>query len=127
MELSSFVGDRAAMNVTAPDDSLATSTIHVRVNYFGRPRNNAFTRRVISKLEHALARFRDRIDEVRVRVRDVNAQRGGNDQECSLELCMVEGKRLHVSSRAATPFATLHDLTQKAKRLLEPRARRRRS
>lgn len=127
METTDRRGDTGGMTTTASVQSSAARPMNIRVQFFGRPRSAAFAQRVGDKLERALARFRDRIDEVRVRVRDVNAARGGEDQQCSLELCLVEGPRVHVEARAASPFAALQRLTSKARRLLQRRSRRRSS
>ncbi|MBL8447250.1 MAG: HPF/RaiA family ribosome-associated protein [Zoogloeaceae bacterium] len=41
---------------------------------------------IARRLQHALTSFRDRIQWVRVALRDVNGPRGGADKECQVQL-----------------------------------------
>lgn len=81
-------------------------------------------------ITHALDRFADRIREVRLRMEDINAMRGGVDQSGSLALVLDHGQTLHFHALRETPEAAIHELADLARnslvRLLQRRRARRR-
>ena len=101
----------------------------ILVQFFGRRRSTRVAEFARRTLEHALDRFAGRVRDIRVRIRDENAQRGGQDHRCSLELRLVDGGRLHLHDIADGPEPALHTLARRANRMLGRRlhaARRRR-
>ena len=68
------------------------------------------------RLSFALRRFADQVQDVTVRLVDVNGPRGGVDTRCSITSNLVEGRRIFVEARAAWPFAAI---TQAVQRLNE--------
>ena len=68
------------------------------------------------RLSFALRRFADQVQDVTVRLVDVNGPRGGVDTRCSITSNLVEGRRIFVEASAAWPFAAI---TQAAHRLNE--------
>ncbi|MFK7742330.1 MAG: hypothetical protein AB8H80_18600 [Planctomycetota bacterium] len=122
------VGPAVAMagQSESKDSPMKDSPMKVRVLFFGRAKSRAVANFAVERVEQVLSRFRNRIEEVRVRVRDVNGTRGGEDQQCSLELCLVQGERLHLAELSETPMQALHRLALRARRVLQRRRLRRR-
>lgn len=77
-------------------------------------------------LEQALDRFAGRIRDVTVKIRDDNADRGGEDQVCSLAVRVEGGGLLHLHDRDSRPEPALHRLARRAARLVGALGRRRR-
>ncbi|MBM4063111.1 MAG: hypothetical protein FJ265_18745 [Planctomycetes bacterium] len=76
-------------------------------------------------VEHALDRFASRIRDITVKIRDDNADRGGEDQVCSLALRVVGGGELHLHDRDSRPEPAIHRLARRAARMVAGLARRR--
>lgn len=75
-------------------------------------------------LRAALDRFAARIREVRVKIRDQNAQKGGIDQRCTLSLAVHGQGELHLHETADSPDGAVHRLAKRAARLLRESVRR---
>lgn len=75
-------------------------------------------------VRNALDRFAQRIREVRVKIRDQNAQKGGVDQRCSLSLAVHGQGELHLHETADNPEGAVHRLAKRAARLLREGVRR---
>ena len=58
--------------------------------------NATLRSRVERRLGFALGRFGNRIDRVTVRLEDLNGPRGGVDQRCRIEACLVRSGKLLV-------------------------------
>ncbi len=98
--------------------------MNIIVHFLGRHRSRRLTDFAHRTLALALDRFAGRVRDVRVRIRDENAQRGGEDHRCSLEVRLADGGRLHLQAQAAEPESALHRLAHRAERLLRSRSRR---
>ena len=75
-------------------------------------------------LEQALDRFAGRIRDVTVKIRDDNAERGGEDQLCSIALRVEGGGQLHLHDRDSRPEPAIHRLARRAARLVAGLGRR---
>lgn len=121
-------GDTAAMDTTrASDSDLRSAPLPVEVHFRGRPRDPSIARLAAERIGRTLARFRGRVASALVRVRDVNADRGGVDQLCSIELALAGGGRIYVTEQADRVERAIARLTPRVRRLLAERHRRRRT
>lgn len=80
----------------------------------------------MARIDRTLHRFHKRIANVLVRIQDVNGNRGGCDQKCSLEIVLIDGQRLYLSDLAETPRRGISRLLQRTRRLLQERRNHRR-
>jgi hypothetical protein len=104
----------------------SSPSVPVRVLFSGRVRSAAVTRWAMARIHRTLHRFQRRIANVLVRIHDVNGHRGGLDQQCSLEIRLVDGQHLYLSDLAETPRRGIARLLQRSRRLLDERRKRRR-
>ena len=77
-------------------------------------------------VEHALDRFRARIRDITVKIRDENAQKGGDDQLCSLAVRVDGGGEIHLHDRDSSAESAVHRLARRATRLVKGMVERRR-
>lgn len=59
------------------------------------------------KLSFALGRFGDRIRNVRIRLKDVNGPRGGEDILCNVEASLHSGGTLRITEMQTDPFSAV--------------------
>src|SRR5918995_1665758 len=59
------------------------------------------------RLSFAIRRFAHKIQDVMVRLVDVNGPRRGIDSRCSFTVNLVDGHRIFVEADAAWPFAAI--------------------
>lgn len=118
-------GDITPMNTPAKAAVADDRPISVQVNFFGRPRSKAVARFASARIRRALNRFQGMVSAAKVRIRDVNADRGGEDQQCSLELHLANGAHLHLSEVAPTPMQALRRIARRTKHVLQRRNRKR--
>ncbi|MFN3243271.1 MAG: hypothetical protein ACE37K_17350 [Planctomycetota bacterium] len=107
-------------------DRAAPKPLTIRVQFFGRVRSAAITRHAAARFERALDRFRSQVASLLVRVRDINGSRGGVDQQCSLELQLVDGQRMHFDALDERPEPAINRLARRARSLLSRRDRSKR-
>ncbi|MFM1872595.1 MAG: hypothetical protein RL398_2017 [Planctomycetota bacterium] len=100
--------------------------MNIFVHFLGRRRSRRVTDFAHRVLQRALARVGAPIREIRLRIRDENAARGGIDHRCSLELRLQQGGMLHLHELAAEPESGVYRLAQRAGRLLRRETRKRR-
>lgn len=96
------------------------------VHFLGRRRSRRVTEFAQRMLQRALGRVGQPIRDIRLRIRDENAARGGIDHRCSLEIRMQQGGSLILHELAAEPESAVHRLAQRASRLLRSAGERRR-
>jgi hypothetical protein len=77
-------------------------------------------------IEHALDRFRARIRDITVKIRDENGHKGGEDQLCSLAVRVDGGGEIHLHDRDSSPETAVHRLARRATRLVKSMLERRR-
>ena len=68
------------------------------------------------RLSFAIRRFAHKIQDIMVRLVDVNGPRRGIDSRCSITVNLVDGRRIFVEADAAWPFTAI---THAAHRLNE--------
>ena len=107
-------------------DGMELPSLPVRVLFSGRARSSAVTRYAMARIHCALRRFHNRIANVLVRIHDVNGKRGGCDQQCSMEVQLINGQRLYLSDLAETPKRGIARLLHRTRRLLQERREHRR-
>lgn len=100
--------------------------MNIFVHFLGRRRSRRVVEFAQRMLHRALARVGQPIREIRLRIRDENAARGGIDHRCSLEIRMVHGGTLHLHDLAADPESAVHRLAHRAGRVLRDAGARRR-
>ena len=69
-------------------------------------------------VESALDRFRTRIRDITIKIRDENGPKGGEDQACSLAVRVQGGGETHLHDRDSSPESALHRLARRAARIL---------
>ena len=60
------------------------------------------------RLGFALDRFAERIGSVTVRVRDVNAGRGGDDKQCVVEVNVIPLGRVVIGEQSGDPYVAVN-------------------
>jgi len=100
--------------------------MNIFVHFLGRRRSRRVAEFAQRMLQRALARVGQPIREIRLRIRDENAARGGIDHRCSLEIRLEHGGSLHLHELAAEPESAVHRLAQRAGRLLRNTSERQR-
>ena len=123
MEIMPGRSDSSAMTTSTSIDSVAESPLTIRVQFFGRMRSARITKYAVEKFERTLDRFRGQVASLLVRVRDINGVRGGVDQQCSLELQLIDGGRVHFDARAERAEPALNRLARRARSLMSRRDR----
>jgi len=86
---------------------------------------NTLREMVHTRLQHALGRLAQRIDEAVVSFEDVNGPRGGPDVQCRIRLFLRPRGEVNVAAMGASPSAALSEAAQRAGRCLNSRVRRR--
>ena len=76
-------------------------------------------------VEHALDRFAARIRDITVKIRDDNADRGGEDQVCTLAVRVAGGGEFHLHDRDSSAESAVRRLARRATRLVKGLVERR--
>ncbi|MBL8727607.1 MAG: HPF/RaiA family ribosome-associated protein [Planctomycetes bacterium] len=76
-------------------------------------------------VQHALDRFATRIRDITVKIRDVNGDKGGEDQRCTLAVRTVGGREFFLHDLDSSPASAVHRLARRAARLVKTAATRR--
>lgn len=74
-------------------------------------------------VENALDRFRSRIRDITIKIRDENGPKGGEDQTCSLAVRVHGGGEIHLHDRDSSPESALHRLARRAARIVSGMSR----
>lgn len=77
-------------------------------------------------LGFALDRFAGRIADVRLRIRDENGPRGGEDQHCSLAVKIIGHDELHLHDNDSSAERAIHRLARRAARAVAHALQKRR-
>ncbi len=78
------------------------------------------------RIQFALTRFADRLRRVRVRIVDINADRGGLDKRCHIELDLSPRGKLRVEATDLSAEAAVSLAADRAARRLKEEIERRR-
>ena len=100
------------INIRFVDDSLA---VNKDVSSYAR-----------EKIQSALKNTKQYIDEVNIRLMDLNGPKGGIDKLCSLQLSIPGQTPVHIKSRQGNVYAAISDAANRAAQKSQRRVRRRR-
>ena len=100
------------MNITLVDSNIRTTP--------------AMLTHVTSRLNTALDRFADRINEIRVQVIDTNGPRGGVDKVCAIQVHVAHLPLIVVTHAASDYYEAVSAAVQRIKATLGRRLTRRR-
>jgi len=89
------------------------------------PTSPALLARVGAKVSRAVGRFGDRIGEVVVRIRDLNADKGGIDKQCLIVAKVPGGRPVVVEERQPGYHAAVYGAITKLKTAVTRRMQRR--
>lgn len=87
--------------------------MRIEIRSCGFKLTDTFKLHVKRRLGFALDRFAERIGSVTVRVRDVNAGRGGDDKECIAEANVIPLGRVIIGERCADAYMAVDRATDR--------------
>lgn len=67
----------------------------------------ALREHIEKRLHHALGRFNDQLQGIRVELTDINGPRGGEDVECRIQADVAGGGTLIIDELRACPFTAV--------------------
>jgi putative sigma-54 modulation protein len=88
--------------------------------------DDALREHIERRLQFALGRFSERIEQLTVRLFDINGPRGGVDVRCRLDVALVGGGNLVAEGRGDNPFALSSRVVRRGRRLVRRALERRR-
>lgn len=88
------------------------------------PTSPTLLERVSTKVSHAIGRFGDRVGEVVVRVRDLNAGKGGVDKQCLIVAHVAGANPVIVEDRQKNYHAAVYGAITKLKTAVTKRVHR---